>query len=459
MPNTRLDKAIETEKSTDILARRTSGIDQTSQDVLDAVLAKEAERDFAAGKTATAGDVLTSPGGIATGIAALLSAAFGGQGGQEAALGLVSGFAGAAPGAAAQKQAGFDKQTATAQKDLDAARNALNMVYQANPESFLDATGEMTVDSTVLGYALTGLPISVSPSSELKIKTRNDTRLAQMTAAHTAFVQATDADGRVRALNLWNSAGSFGWSTEDTKIMAGAESLDDFFMKLMPYSDISTVLDAILKTSASGITDFADERLVPIFDSIAARALKAGGKVPQKWEIAGTQITKWVLEDLQNRGRLTPAEQAEQALAFTPDLLIEYQSRFNEELYPDAPITIKEYTELYSSIYAKALAMSNFNPEIFKALVDSDWAIEGITTTIDQQVEALTLQRETASTSSLNVLYDYSQEQIADVLGSDATPQDYLDVQDTVIKVYGLPLSDAAKRAEIDNFLKFKKQE
>ena len=456
---TKLDTAVAQDKSSDILARRTSGIDPQSQDVLDAVLAKEAERDFTAGQEKTTMDVLTGTSGIATGIAALLAAAFGGQGGQEAALGLVSGLGGSAPGKAAQAQAGLDQTAAVAQKDLDQARNALNMVYQANPESFLDATGELTVDGTVLGYALTGLPISISPASELKIKTRNDTRLAQMSAAHTAFVQAEDKAGRVRALNLWNAAGNFGWSAEDTDIMAGADSLDDFFMKLMPYSDISTVLDAILKTSTAGITDFADERLVPIFDAIAARAMKPGGKAPQKWETAGTLITQWVMEDLQNRGRLTTEEQAEQALALEPDLLIEYQARYDDELYPDAPMTVKEYTQLYTDIFAKALAMSNFNPTIFESLTDVGWAIESITATVDQQITAMATKRETASAGGLNALHDYSQAQIREVLGSDATLEDYQGLQDTVIKSYNLSVSDAEKRSYVDDFLKRRKQE
>ena len=456
MAENRLDKAALDTQQADIVAKRTAGADEGSMDVLNSVLNLEAARDYNASRDANVGDVFKSKTGIATGIAALLAAAFGGAEGAQAAAGAVQGFGqGAAQNVEGQRQ-DIKQDTAIAQKDLDTARNSLNMIYQAAPESFLDATGEMMVDSNVLGYALTGLPISISPATARQLKTGNGARDLQIKAAHTAFIEATDVEGRLTALKKWNGAAKLQWSDPEMESMAGAKSLDGFFMKIMPYSDVGTVLDAMLATNAAGITDMADDRLVPIMNGISARAVGASGKVPQKWEVAGNLITSWVMEDFANRSTLSPADQVEQALATNPDLLLEMQSRYDEELYPGAAISIKDYAEMYSSMIAKAVAASGNNPEIFEALVGNmDWAITALQGSVDNQVTALQADREAEQANDLGTLMDHGQASMDDILGSAVTLEDFTALQNYTIKVYGISgVSTGEKQAMINDFLR-----
>jgi len=408
MAETRLDRAAAQEQQSDILARRTEGATGEGRDVLDYLLAKQQEAEAARGQRASFGDQLTNPAGIVTGIASLLAAAFGGAEGAQAAAGATSGYLQGAAQNVQNEQARLDQDAKAKQEELADARNALNLVYQANPESFLDETGNMMVDPAVLGYAMTGLPISIDPSTRLKRRERTDAKDAQLDAAFQAFARATDNDGRREAMGIWNRVGGFEWTDSEMDTMAGADSLQGFMQNMLPYADLGSLLDAMLQVETLEITDMSDERLRPIFQGIAARSAGAGGHVPEKWETAGTLITSWVLEDYPVRSTLTPLEQAEGALASEPDLLIAYQKQYEDQLYDGSSLTLKEYTKLYTDMVAKAASQSGGIEAMLK-IIPLDRYVELTRNSINKSVNDHQLMTDVDTATPVLDLVEYAQ--------------------------------------------------
>jgi hypothetical protein len=326
-----------------------------------------------------------STGGLVAALAAIGAAA---AGRPEAGGGLLSGFLDQAEQKVALEQRTKEKEVEQLSDDIASKRAALNQVFQANPESFLDEGGKQTIDETMLGYALTGRPIAISAASRVAIDRRGRTYEHQMKAIHAAFNNAQTPAGRERALRLWADAGGFSWDDEVFADMAASPDMNSFLLKLMHHADVNTVLDASLFAAREGIDNVNHERFPEVMEYIAPKLDDdSTAKIPEKWETAATLVTQWVMQDPRNRLSLDPQRQAEMALNDRPDLLAEWQKRYGDVFSEDLPVSGEELFGHYMTAALRMLATGNFNEDLVQKLTDPDFVERFIGEAVDSSVK------------------------------------------------------------------------
>ena len=141
--------------------------------------------------------------GILTMLAAGGAAAFGGKGGAQVGAGLLSGaLQGAHEGKLIDEQRLAQRRQET-MGIIDDQRTRLVTMLQSRPEMFLDATtGKSLVDPRVLGYAATGLLISIDPGVNYALTQRSDKAKVQIQLGMGLALSGDTPEKRSQGLNI-----------------------------------------------------------------------------------------------------------------------------------------------------------------------------------------------------------------------------------------------------------------
>ncbi len=362
-----VDNAVQQTAQQDMLAQRMMDPARLAQSMFQ----QEAELQATKAEQPNVSDTMMSVPGLVTALGAI-AAAIGGK--PEASVGLLHGFMGQAQDNVQVAEAARQKSIEQQSDDIQSSRNAMNMLFQGNRESFLDTEGNQTLSDNVLGWALTGQPIAISAQSKLAIERTSQAKMDGISAAQTAFTRATDQPGRLAALTQWNAVGGFEWSDQVMEEMSGSDSIEGFLVGMLPHTASDSALDALVEFSKANAEDpirsMQDPRMTRILAGIGPKP-KPMVNAPQVelWREASEIMGAWVREDLKGRSGLSPLEQAEGALGTThPELLVSYKQKYKDVLFEGSTMTLEEYSKLYASTMVKMLAASNYSPRLMDAL-------------------------------------------------------------------------------------------
>lgn len=446
----KVDDALRNEQASDILGFKL-GSPTDSFELASSIVLDEEQLQRTRKNQPSMSDKLTSLPAILTGIAALAGAV---SNRPDISAGLLSGFLGQANTDIEREQRAHEKQIDIEAGDIASKRAALNQVFQANPEAFLDSNGKQTIDESLLGYALTGQPIAVSAGTRWSLKTMNNTKLEQLDLVRTAFTNAVDPAGRKEALKRWGAI--VGMDMDETSLdsLAGHKDLSGFFLDLIGRADGNTVLDAMLKASTMGVRDMYDPRFTEVMAGVTSTPKTQSGQVPDKWEEAGDMITAWLWEDpatIHTKLKMSALDQAQAALHARPDLLMEFKNRYDEQLSEDTPMTLQEYVGLYNDLTVKLLAAGNFNADLVNKLTDPMWARNFLEANVNNTVTNLINERKLKRAEEFLPLLNYALDLMPlydIVLGED----DLASLRDNLYEITGSDLSTEAAHKVIDNW-------
>lgn len=290
-----------------------------------------------AAETPSTADNLFSKRSVPPLVLAALAAMLGGEGGQAAAAGVLSGtMQGASAKAtnqAAKQKAGID----ALQDVVDKRRTTLTTLLTSQPGLFTDSEGKDAVDPAVLGMATTGVPIALSPSSILAERRRTAAQEARLGFWSDTLKNATTPEVAMQAARQVSNVLGLDMTPEDLTTLS---TLDEtgFWTNLADNStmDTGSVLSAWLYSIQNGKNRFDPDVIGKLHPSV-----KGKGEITID-DVAIGYLQKWqdAVDENPALAKLPPDQQLATVFAGEPAAIAVLNSKFKttegEPTYLDA---------------------------------------------------------------------------------------------------------------------------
>lgn len=236
----------------------------------------------------SAGGNLLSKRSIPPLVLAGLAALVGGESGQAAAVGALSGTIDGAGAKAAEQAAKRKADIDGLQETVDRRRTTLTTLLTAQPGLFTDAEGKDAVDPAVLGMAVTGVPIALAPSSILAERRRTSMQEARLGFWSDQLKNATTPEVALQAARQVSNVLGLDMTPEDLSTLATMDETG-FWTNLSDNStmDTGSVLSAWLYSIQNG-----KDRFDPTVISKLRPAVKTAGDVSLD-DVAVGYLQKW----------------------------------------------------------------------------------------------------------------------------------------------------------------------
>lgn len=205
---------------------------------------------------------------------AALAAAVGGEEGAGAAAGLVQGTM-ASANAAAQEKAAVRKQKIDELQDVvDRRRNTITTLLQAQPGLFTDSAGKDAIDPVVLGQAVSGVPIALSPGAIVAERRRTAEQEARVQFWSNQLKNATTPEQGLQAARMTATTLGLSLTPEDLATLATQDETG-FWVNLADNStmDTGSVLSAWLYSIQNGKNRFDPD----VIGKLRAKPKTTGG--------------------------------------------------------------------------------------------------------------------------------------------------------------------------------------
>lgn len=342
-----------------ILDRRMAGAaapETNTMDMVAALLDRSTKLDAVTAERPHASDTMRSTGGVATSVGALLAAALGRP---DVGTGMLDGLMKGAAARVESEQSGLDAKAEALRDEIKSGRSSLSMLFQARPESFLDAEGRDVIDPVVLGRAMTGLPIPLSAAAMVAQQKRTTSEEAIMNTALRAMLTAETQEGRVAALRWFTANGDHKLTDAEIRNIAevaGKGDDNEMWPVLLNAFDPMSVAQLMMVTWMRG-GKLRDDP-ASLMQYLAPR--RQGSAMDDELMGLTRELTEWVNEDLPNRRNMSINEAAETMLRNDPGRLAIFKAKYGD-LQDKDPFSSRQLLDAYLQSYSTIQALYLMN--------------------------------------------------------------------------------------------------